>query len=138
VPADNGGVINVKMPSSEAPKRSDAVTPVEDTARIGAKGPVLSIDNAQFGMKVGKHAGDYGLSPADPAARSWILDHIKNIHANPDEVRQGSWNPNGGGGTDYWFYRQGSDVVVTKGDGQFVTILKGGQSNGWFNGATPK
>ncbi|MEZ4473287.1 MAG: hypothetical protein R3F60_21370 [bacterium] len=47
----------------------------------------------------------------------------------------GSWNPNGGGGSDFLFYRQGADVVITKPSGDFVTVLPGGQSNGWFNGA---
>ena len=31
----------------------------------------------------------------------------------------------GGGGTDYVFFRQGSNVVVTKSDGEFVTLLTG-------------
>lgn len=48
----------------------------------------------------------------------------------------GPWNPKSGGGTNYLFYRQGSDVVVTQGRGSFVTILKGGEANSWFQGAT--
>ena len=70
------------------------------------------------------------------SARDVVRSRIADIHANPTEIRQGSWNPKGGGGTDYRFYRQGSDVVVTRGTGDFVTILKGGESNGWFQGAT--
>ena len=34
-------------------------------------------------------------------------------------------------GDDYLFFRHGADVVVTGGDGQLVTLLKGGESNGW-------
>ena len=60
---------------------------------------------------------------------------IEAIHASPAEVRQGAWNPNIGGGSDYCFYRLGDDVVVTKADGTFVTILKGGITNGWYQGA---
>jgi hypothetical protein len=98
--------------------------------------PPLSIDDGQFGAKVGKHAADFGLDPADPAARAQICAIINDIHDNFDEVRQGPWNPKGGGGSDYLFYRQGTNVVVTQADGQFVTILQGGETNGWFQRAT--
>ncbi|PYE18430.1 hypothetical protein DFR67_1048 [Williamsia limnetica] len=30
---------------------------------------------------------------------------------------------------------KGRDVVLAKADGEFVTILKDGVDNGWFNGA---
>jgi hypothetical protein len=96
----------------------------------------LTIDDGQFGAKVGKHAQDFGLDPKDPVARAQIRSTIESIHASPDEIRQGAWNPNGGGGPDYCFYRQGDDVVVTRADGTFVTVLKGGVGNGWFRGAT--
>lgn len=33
---------------------------------IAAEEPGLTIDDAQFGAKVGKHAQDFGLNPADP------------------------------------------------------------------------
>jgi hypothetical protein len=29
-----------------------------------------------------------------------------------------------------------SDIVLTKADGTFVTIMKGGATNAWFNGAS--
>jgi hypothetical protein len=97
----------------------------------------LTINDAQFGAKVGRHAQDFGLNPADPAARQTVRDLINNIYENPEEVRQGPWNPKGGGGADYLFYRQGADVVVTKSNDEFVTILKDGINNGWFKGASP-
>jgi hypothetical protein len=97
----------------------------------------LTIDDSQFGAKIGKHAQDFGLNPADPADRQALRDTINNIYDNPDEIRQGPWNPKGGGGTDYLFYRQGDDVVVTNSDNVFVTILKDGSNNGWFKGASP-
>ncbi len=99
--------------------------------------PPLSIDDGQFGAKVGKHAADFGLDPADPEARVQIHAIINDIHDNFDEVRQGPRNPKGGGGSDYLFYRQGANVVVTQADGQFVTILQGGETNGWFQRAIP-
>lgn len=85
---------------------------------------------------MGKHAQDFGLSPAEQADRQWVQQHVEDIVQNPSETRQGAWNPNGGGGTDYWFFRQGSDVVITRADGTFVTVLQNGSTNGWFNGAT--
>lgn len=60
---------------------------------------------------------------------------INDIYENPAEVRQGPWNPKGGGGVNYLFYRQGSDVVVTNPQNEFVTILQNGIGNGWFRGA---
>jgi len=99
--------------------------------------PTLKIDDAQFGKKVGKHAGDFGRDPASPAHRQWVRKRIESVVRDYDEIRRGSWNPRGGGGNDYLFFRQGADVVVTKSNGEFVTILAGGQSNGWFNAASP-
>ncbi|WP_435647326.1 polymorphic toxin-type HINT domain-containing protein [Kitasatospora purpeofusca] len=103
-------------------------------------GPALSgVGDTQFGKKWGRHAQDYGLDPGDPAARKWYEDRIHEVRSSHDEVRQGPWRPNQGGGTDYWFYRKGDDLLLTKGDGTFVTMFpmnKGG--NGWWNGATPR
>jgi hypothetical protein len=98
--------------------------------------PEVKVDSRQFGQKVGYHAKDYGLDKTNPADRAWIRGHIDEIGQNPDEVRQGNWNPEGGGATDDYFFRRGEDVVVTKSDGTFVTILKGGINNGWFNRAS--
>ncbi|GAB7040161.1 hypothetical protein JCM9533A_40110 [Catenuloplanes niger JCM 9533] len=101
-------------------------------------GPPLSgVGDRQFGKKWGKHAKDYGLDPSDPEARRWFEERIHTVHATPDEVRVGPWNPQRGGGTDYQFYRQGNDLLITKGDGSFVTMFPlGPAGNGWYNGAT--
>jgi hypothetical protein len=61
---------------------------------------------------------------------------IQDIGKKYDDVRLGPWHPQGGGGTDYVFFRQGSSVVVTKSDGEFVTVLTGGDTNSWFLGAS--
>jgi RHS repeat-associated protein len=71
-----------------------------------ANGPLI-IDGKQFGKKVGKHAEDFGLDKSNPADRQAVRDLINDIYENPDEIRQGPWNPNGGGGNDYFFYRKG-------------------------------
>jgi hypothetical protein len=49
-----------------------------------------------------------------------------------EEVRQGAWR---GGATNNLFFRSGADVVVPTANGDYATILSGGVSNGWFNGA---
>lgn len=107
------------------------------TVESGSSAPALRIEPRQFGKKVGKHASDFGLDPGNPAHREWVRERIESIAKSPDEVRQGPWNPRGGGGDDFLFFRQGDDVVVSKADGQFVTVLPGGSTNGWFNSATP-
>ena len=98
-------------------------------------GPPLEVASGQFGKKLGRHFGDYGLDPSDPAAREWLRRHIGEIWSHPDEVKRGRWNPRGGGGCEYLFHRLGRDVVVGKADGTFVTILKDGIDNGWFKAA---
>lgn len=112
---------------------AEAVPPVDPGGRPRPNSaPDLRVDDTQFGHKIEYHARDYGLHPSDPAARAWLRQHIDDIGARPDEVRQGPWR---GGATDYYFYRAGDDVVVAKNDGTFVTLLKGGINNGWFRGA---
>ncbi|MFJ5832773.1 Hint domain-containing protein [Streptomyces sp. NPDC093089] len=100
-------------------------------------GPELSINEGQFGKKWGKHAQDYGLNPGDASARQSFRDRIAEVRGAHDEVRQGPWNPANGGGNDYFFYRKGKDLLVTKGDGQFVTMFPMDKPNGWFQQATP-
>ncbi|MET9378866.1 polymorphic toxin-type HINT domain-containing protein [Streptomyces sp. NPDC002992] len=100
-------------------------------------GPAFSIDEGQFGKKWGKHAQDYGLNPGDASARQGFRDKIAEVRGSHDEVRQGPWNPKNGGGSDYFFYRRGNDLLVTKGDGQFVTMFPMSKPNGWFEQASP-
>jgi hypothetical protein len=99
--------------------------------------PGLKMDGGQFGKKVGKHAADFGLDPADANGRAWIAKRIEGIVGEYDEIKQGPWNAGRGGGSDWLFYRQGADVVITKPDGSFVTILKDGAENLQFMKAKP-
>ncbi|APU13260.1 MULTISPECIES: polymorphic toxin-type HINT domain-containing protein [Actinoalloteichus] len=98
-------------------------------------GPELSIDEGQFGKKWGKHAQDYGLNPGDSSSRQWFRNKITEVRGSCDEVRQGDWNPFIGGGSDYFFYRRGSDLLVTKSSGQFVTMFPMSKPNRWFEQA---
>jgi len=97
--------------------------------------PSLLITNEQIGKKIGKHAQDYGLDPSNPNHRNWLQNHIEDIGQNYEQVRQDAWNPHGGGGSDYFFFQKGRDVVVSQSDGTFVTLLKDGIDNKWFDSA---
>ncbi|MEF9672755.1 hypothetical protein QNM99_12635 [Pseudomonas sp. PCH446] len=57
-----------------------------------------------------------------------VVNRINDIGNNPDEVIPGTFAGQGVGGArgDVFFRIKGNDVVVTKPDGSFVTILKDG------------
>lgn len=86
----------------------------------------LILNDKQFGKKTGKHAIDFGLNPSKESDRAKILDIIRNIFYKYDEVRIGEWR---GQAEDVLFYIKNEDVVVTKQDGTYITILKGGVTN---------
>lgn len=129
-------VVQPREPRAERVDDVEATTESASEAGAGSNIPALRIAPRQFGKKVGKHGTDFGLDPSVTAHREWVRERIEAIAGHPDEVRQGVWNPRGGGGEDYLFFRQGDDVVVSKADGEFVTVLQGGSTNGWFNSAS--
>jgi hypothetical protein len=79
---------------------------------------------------------EWGLDVSNADHRAQFRTIIQNIVANADEVRQGAFRPQSGGGTDYLFFRLGNDVVVTKANGEFVSIWTNGVTNSWFVGAS--
>lgn len=82
----------------------------------------------QFGKKVGKHASDWGLDPSSASDRAKLEQIIDDIILNHDQpVRIGEWK---GQPEDVLFFIKGNDVVITKRNIEFITILKGGASNG--------
>lgn len=92
-------------------------------------GPKFSINESQFGQKVGKHASDFGLNPADPNSRQFIRDKITSIVEVPNEVKRNLWMGQGNlgptGAEGYVnMYIQDNSAVITNLDGQFITILK--------------
>ena len=95
--------------------------------------PSLTIDDSQFGAKAGQHLQDFGRDPGNAADRTWLRQTINDTVHQYEEVRQGAWR---GGATDNYFYRRGDIVVVTKADGEFVTILDKGSVNSFFRSAT--
>ena len=80
----------------------------------------------QYGKKIGKHARDFGLDASNEADRLKMNEIIADIVSNKDEIRIGSWR---GQHDDVLFFVKGNDVVITKTDGEFVTILKDGVKN---------
>ncbi|MCL6336445.1 hemolysin BL-binding protein, partial [Pectobacterium carotovorum subsp. carotovorum] len=93
----------------------------------------FSVTNAQLGKKLGKHVEDFGGSASNAADRQRVLDIINDIGSNPDKVVAGKFAGqgvgNGASRGDVFFRIKGHDVVVTKPDGSFVTVLKDGVNN---------
>lgn len=92
-----------------------------------SKNGIMKSDK-QFGKKVGKHASDYGLDPSSAEDRQKmeaIIDDIFNNRTEP--IRIGNWR---GQKEEVLFHIKDSDVVITKQDGEFVTVLRGGVTNG--------
>jgi hypothetical protein len=83
-------------------------------------------DDKQFGKKVGKHAKDYGLSASTPTDRAKMKQIISNCVENADERVIGNWR---GYDAPVIFHIKNSDVVITKENGAFISILKGGVEN---------
>ena len=91
----------------------------------------FSINEKQLGKKLGKHVQDFGGSPSNAADRQFVIDRINNIASKPDVVVAGTFKGQGVGGArgPVKFYVKGSDVVVTKLNGDFITVLKDGINN---------
>ncbi|TQI82464.1 VENN motif-containing pre-toxin protein [Serratia fonticola] len=93
----------------------------------------FSVTNAQLGKKLGKHVEDFGGNPSNAADRQRVLEIINDIGSNPDKVIAGKFAGQGAGAGasrgDVFFRIKGNDVVVTKPDGSFVTVLKDGVTN---------
>lgn len=94
---------------------------------LGA-GAAFKVDSKQLGKKLGKHVEDFGGNAASPADRKMVLDKIHDVGSNPEKVIPGTFAGQGANGArgDVFFRVKGNDVVVTKPDGTFVTILKDG------------
>ena len=94
---------------------------------VGA-GAAFKVDSKQLGKKLGKHVEDFGGNAARPRDRKMVLDKIYDVGGNPEKVIPGTFAGQGVNGArgDVFFRVKGNDVVVTKPDGTFVTILKDG------------
>lgn len=110
--------------------------------KIGKRGTILPMNlqlfaskEKQFGKKVGKHASDFGLNPNKESDRIKFQKIIDDIAGNPDEERVGRWR---GQEEEVLFKIKGNDVVVTKKNNEFITILKGGVNNARVKNARNK
>ncbi|WP_439852303.1 hypothetical protein [Pseudomonas syringae] len=90
----------------------------------------FKVDSKQLGKKLGKHVEDFGGNAASPTDRKMVLDKIHDIGSNTEKVIPGTFAGQGANGArgDVLFRVKGDDVVVTKPDGTFVTILKDGMT----------
>lgn len=86
----------------------------------------------QRGKKFGKHCPDWGLAPSSADDRKKMESIIRNIVNSCDEIRIGKFN---GQHDDVLFYIKGDDVVITKQNNEFVTVMKGGISDAWVKNA---
>ena len=86
----------------------------------------FSVDDKQFGKKVGKHATDYGLDASSKEDRVVFYTIIQDILDHATEHRIGAWRGQAG---EVVFHIKGEDVVITSQSGEFITILKGGINN---------
>ncbi len=105
---------------------TDKLSPVNPVTGQSYIPHTLTVDSAQLGAKIGKHAQDYGLDPSAESTREFFRNEINRIVNDADERRYGDWR-----GQEYpvVFHIKGNDVVVESKDGEFITILKGGVSN---------
>lgn len=86
----------------------------------------------QLGKKFGKHCSDWGLDPSSSDDRDKMKSIVCSIKDNCDEKRIGAFN---GQSEDCLFFIKGEDVVITKPNDEFVTVLKGGKKDGWVENA---
>ncbi|PHI30898.1 hypothetical protein CRN84_16910 [Budvicia aquatica] len=115
----------VKNTTARLPKPGSTSIP---SSGAGAE---FTVDSAQLGKKLGKHVEDFGGSASNAADRQMVLDKINDIGKNAEKIIPGTFSGQGVNGLrgDVFFRIKGNDVVVTKPDGTFVTILKDGVTN---------
>lgn len=86
----------------------------------------LSFNGKNFGHEVNGHCAEWGLNMKADGDRDAFKEIIRSIIDSADSVRYGNWR---GQDSDVVFFIKGKDVVVTKLNGEFVSILKGGVDN---------
>lgn len=92
----------------------------------------IIITDKQRGKKFGKHCSDWGLDPSAASDREKLEDIIHDIVLSRDEIRIGKFN---GQANNVLFYIKGEDVVITNQNNEFVTVMKGGITDGWVKDA---
>ncbi|WP_143691133.1 hypothetical protein [Wohlfahrtiimonas populi] len=92
---------------------------------------IFKVNDGQLGKKLGKHVSDFGLDPSNAKDREIVMNIIKNIGKEPERVIKGTFQGQGPNNTrgNVLFMIKGKDVVVTKPNGEVVTILENGINN---------
>lgn len=123
----------IELPTNEpVPVMSGGnVNTAAQTLTTGGNSGII-ITNKQRGKKYGKHCRDWGLNPSSAKDRKQLENIIHDIVTNRDEIRLGAFS---GQSEDVIFYIKGNDVVVTKQNNEFVTVMKGGITDGWVKNA---
>lgn len=120
------------MGGKPAPLMSGGVkNSVGQRLTTGGKSDIIITDK-QRGKKFGKHCSDWGLDPSLPSDRQKLEDIINDIVLKHNELRVGKFS---GQMDDVLFYIKGDDVVITKQNNEFVTVMKGGAADGWVKDA---
>lgn len=123
----------VELPTNEpvpAMSGSGQNTAVQDLT-ISRKSDII-FTNKQRGKKFGKHCVDWGLDPSSAEDREQLENIIHDIVLGRDEIRFGRFS---GQPDDVFFYIKGNDVVIAKQNYEFVTVMKGGITDGWVKDA---
>lgn len=103
-------------------RKQNAFKNAQMTLTNSGKGGIIITDK-QRGKKFGKHCYDWGLDPNKKEDREKLEQIIDDIFNNSTEKRIGAYSGQSG---DVIFYIKGKDVVVTKPNDEFITILKEG------------
>lgn len=93
--------------------------------------PII-IQDEQVGKKIGKHISEYGLNPSSKEDRDSYIHLIREVRKSYDERRIGSWRSID---EDVMFYLKGTDLLITRKNGIFVSLFKGGDTNARFKNA---
>jgi hypothetical protein len=100
----------------------------------------FNITDKQFGEKIKDHMSEWGLDVTSSADRLQMRAIINDIAANPDQRVPGTFRGQGSGGLrgDVVFLIKGDDVVITKPDGEFISVMKDGLHNSSVIDALPQ
>jgi len=121
--------------SGDSPKQVEKdLTNAPDSGTMDGGGGI-NIDSKQLGVKMGKHAKDFGLDPSKSDDRQKFANIVNDIVKNRDEIRDGTFRgqgrelPDGNKSIgEVEFYIKGNDVVVVN-NNEFVSVLKNGINN---------
>lgn len=91
------------------------------------KNAPIKVSDKQFGKKIGKHGGyDYGFDIRTKEGREQYRALIEDVRYNFDERAVGDWRSQE---EPVIFYIKDENLVVTKLDGEFISLFDGGKTN---------